>query len=61
MNGTPAVILRVNDKAILVLSIEVDRGQVREIQGIGNPDKLKGSSLQGVVSLSASQSIDALV
>jgi RNA polymerase sigma-70 factor (ECF subfamily) len=41
VNGEASVILRMDGRAVLVLSVAVDRGRVREIRIIGNPDKLK--------------------
>jgi RNA polymerase sigma-70 factor (ECF subfamily) len=41
VNGELAAILRVGDKAIVVLFIAEEQGRVREIRAIGNPDKLK--------------------
>lgn len=41
VNGQPAAILRVDQQAVLVLAIQVDGDQVREIRAIGNPDKLR--------------------
>lgn len=40
VNGESAAILRIGGRATLVLSVEVDRGQIWEIRAIGNPDKL---------------------
>ena len=40
VNGQPAAILRVSDKAVVVIAVEVHDGYVREIRVIGNPDKL---------------------
>lgn len=41
LNGEPSVILRSGDKAFLVVFIELEQDQVREIRVIGNPDKLQ--------------------
>jgi RNA polymerase sigma-70 factor (ECF subfamily) len=40
VNGEPAAILRADGRAVLVLSVVADRGRVREIRAIGNPNKL---------------------
>jgi RNA polymerase sigma-70 factor, ECF subfamily len=40
VNGEPALIIRVGAQALLVLSIEVEHGQIRAIRIIANPDKL---------------------
>ena len=41
VNGQLAVILRVDNKAVFVIAIEVDENQIRELRVIGNPDKLR--------------------
>lgn len=41
VNGEPAVILREEGQARVVLFITVTRGRLQEIRVIGNPDKLK--------------------
>jgi hypothetical protein len=41
INGEPSLIVRVDGKVLVVLSISIDQGQVREVRVIGNPDKLK--------------------
>ncbi len=41
VNGEPAVILRVDGQARVVLFITVARHRLQEIRAIGNPDKLK--------------------
>jgi len=41
VNGEPSIILRLDDKAFIVLSIVIQQGQISEIRVIGNPDKLK--------------------
>ncbi len=41
INGEPAVILREEEQARVVLFITVVRGRLQEIRVIGNPDKLK--------------------
>lgn len=40
VNGQPAAVLRVDRRAVLVLSIEIEDGRVRVIRVVGNPDKL---------------------
>jgi RNA polymerase sigma-70 factor, ECF subfamily len=40
INGRPAAVLRVGERAVLMIAVEVDRDHVREIRVIGNPDKL---------------------
>ncbi len=41
VNGEPSVILRTDDRAILVAFIALEQEQIREIRAIGNPDKLQ--------------------
>jgi len=41
VNGQPAAILRVDHRAVIIIALEVDGNQVREIRVIGSPDKLK--------------------
>jgi RNA polymerase sigma-70 factor (ECF subfamily) len=41
VNGQPAAILRVGDKAVAIIAIEVDSDHIRAVRVIGNPDKLK--------------------
>jgi RNA polymerase sigma-70 factor (ECF subfamily) len=41
VNGDPALIVQVSGKALVVLSLGIDQGQVRAIWVIGNPDKLQ--------------------
>jgi len=41
VNGEPAVVLRADDRALLVLFSTGAHGKVQEIRVIGNPDKLK--------------------
>jgi RNA polymerase sigma-70 factor (ECF subfamily) len=41
VNGETGVILRAGQYPILVLTIQVDNGSIREIRVVGNPDKLK--------------------
>ena len=41
VNGAPALVLHASGKALVVLSIGIDAGQVREIWVTGNPDKLQ--------------------
>ena len=45
VNGELAMILRADGKAIVVMSITADEGQVREIRAVGNPDKLNWVSV----------------
>ena len=40
VNGEPALIIRVGAQALLVLSIEVEQGQIQAIRIMANPDKL---------------------
>lgn len=40
VNGRPAAILRVDGRALLVISIDIEDDLVREIRVVGNPDKL---------------------
>ncbi|MEP7287705.1 MAG: RNA polymerase sigma-70 factor [Chloroflexota bacterium] len=40
VNGELAIIRREGDRALVVLSIAVDRGHIAEVHVIGNPDKL---------------------
>jgi len=42
VNGQPAAILRTDKQAVLLIALEVDQVQVREIRVIGNPGKLRG-------------------
>jgi RNA polymerase sigma-70 factor (ECF subfamily) len=41
VNGDPALIVEVGGKAMVVLSLGIEQGQVRAIWVIGNPDKLQ--------------------
>jgi RNA polymerase sigma-70 factor, ECF subfamily len=41
VNGQPAAILRIGEKPLVVIAIQVDSEHVREIRVIGNPDKLR--------------------
>jgi RNA polymerase sigma-70 factor (ECF subfamily) len=41
VNGDPALVVRVGGKALVVLSLGIDAGQVRAIWVTGNPDKLQ--------------------
>lgn len=41
VNGQPAAILRTGRTAAVVIALEIDHDQVREIRVIGNPDKLQ--------------------
>lgn len=40
VNGQAAVIIRTGDRALLVLTIEVEAGHIQAIRLIANPDKL---------------------
>jgi len=41
VNGEPAMILRADSEARVVVSISIDQGRIYAIWVIGNPDKLK--------------------
>ena len=41
VNGEPAIVLRVEGKAVVVIFVEADRTCIGEIWAIGNPDKLQ--------------------
>ena len=41
VNGEPAIVLRVDGKAVVVIFVEADRTRIGEIWAIGNPDKLQ--------------------
>lgn len=40
VNGEQAIILRIGDKPLLVITVEVSDGQIQVLRLIGNPDKL---------------------
>ena len=40
VNGQPAIIVRTDGEALLVLSIEVEAGHIQAIRIIANPEKL---------------------
>jgi RNA polymerase sigma-70 factor (ECF subfamily) len=40
VNGEPALIIRIGNRAYLVLSIEVEAEQIRTVRIIANPEKL---------------------
>lgn len=42
VNGQPAAILRTDKQAVLLIALEIDQVQVREIRVIGNLGKLRG-------------------
>lgn len=42
VNGQPAAVMRVGQRTVVVITIEVDGDYVREIRVVGNPDKLTG-------------------
>jgi len=42
VNGQPAMVIRSNERAVVVIAIEIDNDHVSEIRVIGNPDKLNG-------------------
>ena len=41
VNGEPAIILRVGDKPLLVITAEVSDGRIQALRLVGNPDKLR--------------------
>jgi RNA polymerase sigma-70 factor (ECF subfamily) len=40
VNGEPALVIRVNDRALLVLTVEVEAQQIQTVRIVANPEKL---------------------
>jgi len=40
VNGQPALVTRTGEKALAVLTIDVEAGQIKAIRFVANPDKL---------------------
>jgi RNA polymerase sigma-70 factor (ECF subfamily) len=40
VNGEPAILLRADGHPLVIVNMTIERGLIREIRVIGNPDKL---------------------